>query len=298
MSYPASDSSCPKQIIPLPPLPEQRAIAAYLDRETAKIDALIVKTEQLNALLREKRVALISQAVTKGLDPAAPLKDSGVEWLGEIPRHWEVKRFKYLAAVRSGQVDPTLSEYRECKLVAPNHIQSSTGRLFQATSAEEQGAESGKVPFMAGDILYSKIRPNLHKACHAPYDGICSSDIYPIVPNVKVTAGFLLYIMLSTGFHQETFLEVMGATIPRIDHDSLMNLSFTVPPLAEQQAIAVHLDHETAKIDVLIDKNDQLISLLREKRTALISAAVTGKIDLRNAATSSPSPLVGDGAGG
>ena len=266
----------------MPPLAEQRAIAAFLDRETAQIDALIARTERLNALLREKRVALISHAVTQGLDPAAERKDSGVEWLGEIPCHWEVKRLKYLARVRAGQVDPTLDEFSLHRLVAPNHIQSGTGLLSGATTAEEQGAESGKVPFKAGDILYSKIRPNLHKVCLVPFDGICSSDIYPIVPNVQMATCYLLHIMLSTGFHQETVLEVMGATIPRIDHDSLMNLSFPLPPLAEQRAIAAHLDRQTTKTDALIAKNDQLIALLREKRTSLISAAVTGKIDLRN----------------
>ena len=270
--------------VPLPPLAEQRAIAAYLDRETAKIDALIARTEELNALLGEKRTALISHVVNKGLDPAVELKDSGVEWLGEIPSHWEVKRFKYLATVRTGQVDPTQNAYRQCRLLAPNHIQSGTGLLFETSSAEDQGAQSGKVPFKTGDVLYSKIRPNLHKVCLAPFDGICSSDIYPIVPIPQIAANFLLYTMLTTGFHQLTVLDVMGATIPRIDHESLMQISFPLPTLAEQRAIAAHLDRETARIDALFAKNKQLIALLREKRTALISAAVTGKIDLRNEA--------------
>ncbi len=207
------------------------------------------------------------------------MKDSGVEWLGEIPTNWDVKRFKYLATIRSGQVDPTLNEFRQFRLVAPNHIQSGTGLLFGASSAEEQGAQSGKVPFKTGDVLYSKIRPNLHKVCLAPFDGVCSSDIYPIVPNGRMAPYYLLYTMLSTGFHQLTVLDVMGATIPRIDHESLMHITFPLPPLAEQRAIAAYLDRETAQIDALITKTVQLNALLREKRTALISHAVTKGLD-------------------
>ena len=203
------------------------------------------------------------------------MKDSGVQWLGEIPSHWDVKRFKFLATVRNGQIDPTLDEFLQCTLVAPNHIESGTGSLLEASSAEDQGAQSGKVPFKAGDVLYSKIRPNLHKVCLAPFGGICSSDIYPIVPNTRTEACYLLYTMLSTGFRQLTVLDVMGATIPRIDHESLMQITLPLPPLHEQRAIASYLDRETARIDRLIDKTEALNALLSEKRVALISRAVT-----------------------
>ncbi|MYE26823.1 MAG: restriction endonuclease subunit S [Chloroflexi bacterium] len=264
--------------IPLPPLHEQRAIASYLDAETARIDKLIAKTERLNELLREKRTALISQAVTKGLDAGVALKESGGEWLGEIPRHWDVKRLKFCATIRTAHIDPTLREFSQRKLIAPNHIESSTGRLLEVDSAEEQGAISAKVPFQQGDVLYSKIRPNLHKVCIAPFDGLCSSDIYPLLPNGNIISLYFLYTILCKGFHQLTILQVMGATIPRINQESLMDILISLPPLHEQRAIAAYLDAETARIDRLIGVNDRLIHLLREKRSALISAAVTGKI--------------------
>ncbi len=273
----------------LPPLHEQRAIASYLDRETARIDRLINKTQALNALLREKRVALISQAVTKGLDAGAEMKESGVEWLGEIPVHWDVKRLKHIATVRTTHIDPTLDKFSQYKLVAPNHIESSTGRMLEVDSAQEQGAISAKVPFQQGDVLYSKIRPNLHKVCIAPFDGICSSDIYPLVPNKNSVSSYFLYTILTKGFHQLTVLQVMGATIPRISQESLMDIQIPLPPLHEQRAIASYLDRETARIDALINKNDELIALLREKRSALISAAVTGKISVD--LTPPPGPL-------
>ena len=265
-------------LFPLPPLHEQRAIAAYLDAETARIDKLIAKTERLNELLREKRTALISQAVTKGLDAGVAMKASGVEWLGEIPRHWDVKRLRFCATIRTTHIDPTLREFSQRKLIAPNHIESSTGRLLEVDSAEEQGAISAKVPFQQGDVLYSKIRPNLHKVCIAPFDGLCSSDIYPLLPNGNIISSYFLYTILCKGFHQLTVLQVMGATIPRINQESLMDILIPLPPLNEQRAIASYLDAETARIDRLIGKNDRLIHLLREKRSALISAAVTGKI--------------------
>ena len=158
--------------IPLPPLNEQREIASFLDRETAKLDALIHKSERLITLLREKRQALISHAVTKGLDEHAETRDSGVEWLGQIPSHWEARRLKHCATIRAIQVDPTLEKYRQVKLVAPNHIESSTGRLLEVFSVEQEGVVSAKVPFEKDDILYSKIRPNLHKVCIAPFQGL------------------------------------------------------------------------------------------------------------------------------
>lgn len=126
--------------LPVPPHYDQSAIGAYLDRETTKIDALIAKKERLIELLTEKRTALISHAVTKGLDPNVPLKDSGVEWIGKIPAHWVVRRFRYCCSISEGQVDPKDERYNDRVLIAPNHIESGTGRLLFTESTVEQGA--------------------------------------------------------------------------------------------------------------------------------------------------------------
>lgn len=127
-----------------PPLPEQHAIAAFLDHETARIDALIEKKERLIALLEEKRTALIGHAVTKGLDPSVKMKDSGIEWIGMVPEGWVMLKLKKCVCIKRGQIDPEKQTYRNCILIAPNHIESSTGRLLFTETAEEQSAESGK----------------------------------------------------------------------------------------------------------------------------------------------------------
>src|SRR5690606_33402844 len=134
-----------------------------LDQETTKIDDLISEQRRLIELLQEKRRAVISHAVTKGLNPDAPMKDSGVEWLGEIPRHWDLGKFSREIWIAEGQVDPEQEPYKSMPLIAPNHIESGTGRLLELETAEEQGAISGKYWCESGDVIYSKIRPALAK---------------------------------------------------------------------------------------------------------------------------------------
>ncbi|HXG28579.1 MAG TPA: restriction endonuclease subunit S [Nevskiales bacterium] len=269
----------------LPPKPEQHAIAAFLDRETARIDALMVKKERLIELLQEQRTALITRAVTKGLDPTVPMKDSGVEWLGEIPAHWEVKKWRYCCRVTEGQVAPDDDRYRERILIAPNHIESGTGRILYTETADEQGAISGKYLVAPGDIIYSKIRPALNKVCIADGHWLCSADMYPVaITEKRLEAQFLLYFMLSEPFVRLMVDESMRVAMPKINRDKLSACPLVIPPAAEQCAIAAFLDRETAKLDALIAKVRDAIDRLKELRTALISAAVTGKIDVREAA--------------
>ena len=249
--------------LPLPPLAEQRAIATYLDRETAKIDALIAKTEQLNALLREKRVALISQAVTKGLDPAAPLKESGVEWLGEIPRHWEVQLFKYVARLLYGE-----SLKAEDRVDDDVPVYGSNGIVGYHTIANT-----------ASPVIVVGRKGSFGKVNYSDTPAFAIDTTYFV--DCKASSEDLrwLYYLLQTLELDKTSKD---SAVPGLGREEVYTLRLPLPPLAEQRAIADHLESETAKIDALSAKNDQLIALLREKRTALISAAVTGKIDLRN----------------
>jgi type I restriction enzyme, S subunit len=268
-----------------PPIAEQRAIATFLDRETARIDALVARNERLITLLQERRTALITRAVTKGLDPAAPMKDSGVEWLGEIPAHWEVRPFRYCCRVSEGQVPPDDEQYRDVILIAPNHIESGTGRVLYTETAHEQGAISGKYRVDHGDIIYSKIRPALNKVCIADGNWLCSADMYPIkttVPNVA--AAYLLNFMLSDPFVRLMRDESMRVAMPKVNRDTLASCPLLLPPLSEQLTIVAAIDDQTRRIDALIARIRAAISRLQELRTALISAAVTGKIDLREAA--------------
>lgn len=164
----------------LPQSDEQRAIATFLDHETAKIDALIAKKERLIELLKEKRAALISHAVTKGLDPSVPMKDSKIKWFGDIPEHWDVRKFSREVHIAEGQIDPEVEPYSSMLLIAPNHIESGTGRLLLKQNAADQGAQSGKYLCRAGEVIYSKIRPALAKVTIAPSDCLCSADMYPM----------------------------------------------------------------------------------------------------------------------
>ena len=267
--------------IPAPPLDEQRAIAAFLNRETAKIDALVARKERLIELLQEKRTTLITRAVTRGLDPNVPMKDSGVEWLGEIPAHWEVRQWRYCCHVTEGQVAPDDEQFREKVLIAPNHIESGTGRILHMETADEQGAISGKYLVEPGDIIYSKIRPALNKVCVSAGHWLCSADMYPIsITESHLQTRFLLYFMLSKPFVQLMVDESMRVAMPKVNREKLASCPLLVPDPEEQLALADFIDRETARIDSLIAMVREAIDHLKEFRTALISAAVTGKINV------------------
>jgi type I restriction enzyme S subunit len=268
---------------PIPTHIEKQKIANFLDHETAKIDTLIEKQQQLIALLKEKRQAVISHAVTKGLNPNAPMRDSGVEWLGEVPEHWEVKKFTHCTSIRSGQVDPTIEPYCNFTLVAPNHIESGTGRLIMQETAADQGADSGKYLCKKGEVIYSKIRPALAKVCMSPSDNtICSADMYPIQGVSGLTNEFLFWSLLSTWFTSLVILESDRVAMPKINREKLAEVMLPVPPGNEQREVCTEIERKTEAMDLLIVKAGNAIALANERRTALISAAVTGKIDVRN----------------
>jgi type I restriction enzyme S subunit len=267
----------------LPPLPEQTAIAEFLDRETGKIDELVGEQRRLMELLKEKRQAVISHAVTKGLNPHAPMKPSGIEWLGDVPVGWTVKRFQRCVYVAEGQVDPTNGNFANMSLIAPNHIESGTGRLLALETSAEQGAESGKYLCKTGDVVYSKIRPALRKVCIAPEECLCSADMYPLRPHSGLTARFLFWLILSEQFSALAELESQRVAMPKINRESLKAVMLAVPPIEEQNTTNAFLEAETAKFDTLTAEAQRAIDLLQERRTALISAAVTGQIDVRQA---------------
>lgn len=266
----------------LPSLNEQSAIAAFLDRETAKIDALVAEQEKLIALLKEKRQAVISHAVTKGLNPDAPMKPSGIEWLGDVPAHWSLQQFRRCVFIAEGQVDPEADQYRTMPLVAPNHVESGTGRLTETETAEEQAAESGKYLCQAGDVIYSKIRPALRKVCLAPSDCLCSADMYPLRPYGQLLNEYLLWFILSEQFSGLAVLESERVAMPKINRETLNEVPMLLPPLFEQHRISDHIKSAVGSIDRLVNAASEAISLLKERRSALISAAVTGQIDVRS----------------
>ncbi len=270
--------------VAFPPRTERELIGDHLDRETARIDALVAKKTRFIELLREKRQALITHAVTKGLDPNVTMKDSGVEWLGEVPEHWDVLSFQRCVFIAEGQVDPEKSPYREMILLAPNHIESGSGLLLHTETAEEQSAESGKYLCEKGDVVYSKIRPALRKVCMAPEVSLCSADMYPMRGHSGMSNQFLFWFLLSEPFSAFAVLEADRVAMPKINRESLNSVQLPRPPFSEQLEIVARLSQATTRLDNLRVRTERSVELLKERRSALITAAVTGQIDLRETA--------------
>lgn len=267
-----------------PGLLAQEQIVRFLDRETAKIDALIDKQEQLIATLREDRAATITHAVTRGLSPETHLKETGTRWIDALPQHWIFSRLSRHVSINSGQVDPRNEPYREMILIAPNHVESGTGRLIETETADEQAADSGKYRVTAGQVIYSKIRPNLAKVTIAPVDCLCSADMYGLSTDQnELASGFLMYELLSQPFTDYVIDSSMRVAMPKVNHESLGAAPIWIPPIEEQHAVVKFLDARCANIDALIIKSLEMIETLHEYRSALIANAVTGKIDVREA---------------
>ena len=266
-----------------PPRVEQTQIALFLDHETAKIDSLIAKQEKLIELLKEKRQAVISHAVTKGLNSNVPMKDSGVEWLGEVPEHWKVIKFNHVVQIRNGLVDPRDDKFKNLILYAPNHIEKATGKILYKETAEEQGADSNKYLCFKGEVIYSKIRPALAKvAICEEATALCSADMYPMDSYNGLSNQFLYYFILSDSFTEAVILDSDRVAMPKINRESLSDYKLPIPPMNEQLKIIDFIEMTGKYLDCLETKAVQAIQLMQERRTALISAAVTGKIDVRN----------------
>ncbi|MBX7224140.1 MAG: restriction endonuclease subunit S, partial [Blastocatellia bacterium] len=206
-------------------------------------------------------------------------KDCGVEWPEEVPKYWKILKLRRCLFVAEGQVNPEYSPYKEMVLIAPNHIESNTGKIILLETAEEQGAESGKYLCQEGDVIYCKIRPALRKVCIAPQDCLCSADMYPLRPLKLLFNRFLFWFLLSEQFSTRAILESDRVAMPKINRESLKELSIAFPPIEEQTSIAAFLDFETASLSALIAEQERLIELLKEKRQAVISHAVTKGLD-------------------
>ena len=266
---------------------EQRAIAGFLDRETAKIDALVARKERLIELLQEKRTALITRAVTRGLDPNVPMKDSGVEWLGEIPAHWDVKRTKFAATLYSGHTPSRqIPEYwTDCTIPwfgLADVWQIRDGHVEYVHNTAEKISEIGLVNSAAR--LLPKGTVILSRTASVGFSGILgvematTQDFVNWVCGPSLRPGYLLYVFRSMG--REFRRLTMGSTHQTIYMPDVGGFSTPVPPVPEQVRIVAFVRKETSAINTLIAKIRQAIDHLGEFRTALISAAVTGKIDV------------------
>jgi len=279
--------------IPIPSLREQTAIAAFLDRETAKIDALIAEQQRLIELLQEKRQAVISHAVTKGLNPDAPMKDSGIEWLGEVPEHWEVVRLKHLietgTSISYGIVQPGDPLDGGVPFVQTTNMTSGDFalKLLQRTSTEI-ASQYPRSTLKGGEVLLG-IRASIGAAHVVPNSlagANLSRGVARIVPNIKIESSFLVAALRSDVTFTYWGLSQQGSTFNEVSIATVKELSIAVPPRDEQHEITKFVRVESERLDSLIAEAEQAITLLQERRSALISAAVTGQIDVRGLAGS------------
>ena len=260
--------------IPIPPIAEQRAIAEAL----RDVDALLGAMDQLIAKKRDLKQAAAQQLLSGQTRlPGFELKTGNKKTeIGVIPADWEVRRLLSAVRIANGQVDPKVDPYRSMTLVAPDHIESSTGRLLARVSASDQKAISGKYMFEKGDVVYSKIRPYLKKAILANFDGLCSADMYPLKPSVDVSADFMLAALLGRRFSEYAESVSVRSGMPKINRAELADYSFALPPFPEQQAIAAvfsDMDAELASLERHRDK-------MRTLKQGMMQELLTGKTRL------------------
>lgn len=261
----------------VPSFPEQRRIAEILDAA----DDAIRQTERVIAKLRQVKAGLLHDLLTRGLDAQGRLRDPVAHPeqfkdspLGRIPREWEVKHLTEELSFPTGQVDPKQEPYRGWPLIAPDHIESVTGRLLAIQTAAEQNAISGKYAFEPGDVLYSKIRPYLRKAVLADCVGLCSADMYPLRPSSGLDSRFLLALILGEDFSRFASAVSMRSGFPKINREEFGEYETVLPPFEEQRCIAATLDAADARIRA----EEATLAKLRQVKRGLMDDLLTGRV--------------------
>lgn len=272
-------------VVPTPPFPEQTQIARFLDHETARIDALIEEQQRLIELLKEKRQAVISHAVTKGLDPTVPMKDSGVEWLGEVPAHWDVLPVWMLFQMGRGRV------------ISHDEIAENSGDYPVYSSQTERDGVMGSIntyDFEGDYLTWTTDGANAGTVFRRSGKFNCTNVCGTLLPKRKDDD--LRYFVDAVGICTAAFIR--HDINPKLMNNVMASIKVPAPPLMEQTAIAAYVSAFKDKETVLIQEAFTGISLLQERRSALISAAVTGKIDVRGwqppASIQAPEPAVAE----
>ncbi len=254
--------------ISIPSLSEQQRIVDYLDEKLAKIDERIeVLEKQQDAYARLKK-SVIHQTVTHGLNLNVPLKDSGIEWIGKIPEHWERNRIKDVVSLRNEKTSDTSPKY-----IALENI-VSWDATFIESNAETEGINN---IFKSGDILFGKLRPYLAKGFIPDYDGICSTEFFVMEAKHGVSSLFVRYYILSQRVIDYIKHKVAGVKMPRTNWNEFGSIPLFLPPLPEQQAIASYLDEKCAKIDAAIENIGKQIDASKRLKRALINEVITGQ---------------------
>ncbi|PKO27596.1 MAG: restriction endonuclease subunit S [Betaproteobacteria bacterium HGW-Betaproteobacteria-5] len=290
VSYPAINASDLGRIyVPAPPVGEQTTIAAFLDRETAKIDGLIAEQEKLISLLAEKRQATISHAVTKGLNPDAPMKDSGVSWLGEVPAHWDVVALKYLVSspIIDGPHETPVKHDNGIPFVSAESLSKGFidfDKIWGHISPEDHAKYCKRYSPMRGDILIVKLGATTGTTAIVETDK--EFNVWVPLAAVRLQEGiepkFVCNVLKSNNMKIAYELNWTYGTQQTLGLGTISNLRVPIPPIEEQKEIVKYLDSILPLLNSLSDEASRGIALLKERRSALVSAAVTGKIDVRH----------------
>lgn len=283
-----------KIYIPMPNETEQEAIADFLGDECGKIDAIVADMENQIEILQTYRNAVITKAVTKGLDSSALLKNSGVAWIGEMPQAWTISKIKYLATEKGSLFMD--GDWIESDIIVEEGIRYLTTGNVWAGEYKEQGMghitqktfnKLNCLKVLPGDLVISRLNEPIGRACILPLDKepfyVVAVDIVVLRPNKSCDKRYLMYFMNTNGYAEEAGLTSRGTTMPRISRTILGNLNIVIPPLNEQQAIADYLDDKCAKIDALIKDKQAAVDTMREYKKSLIYEYVTGKKRVKEA---------------
>ncbi|SIO96611.1 restriction endonuclease subunit S [Vibrio spartinae] len=269
-----------------PPLEEQTQIANFLDHETAKIDTLIEKQQQLIKLLKEKRQAVISHAVTKGLNPQAPMKDSGVEWLGEVPEHWDVGRLGYYSRVINGSTPSKVNLSYWDKKEVP-WLSSGSVNQYNITTASDYISEKAlkecSVELLpVGTLVMGMIGQGKTRGMSAitRIEATINQNLAAIIPDSRLDSEYG-HLVLQAAYNEIREC-ARGGNQAALNCELISNFKVTIPPIDEQKQIVVDINTKLNRFDQIIKKTMDFVELSQERRTALISAAVTGKIDVRS----------------
>jgi len=282
----------------MPPLQEQKAIADYLDANAVKVHRFIRNRRRLIEVLTEQKQAIINRAVTRGLDPNVRLKPSGIDWLGDIPEHWEVRRLRNVAEMSVSNVDKHVKEgetpVRLCNYtdVYKNPVITANMPFMQATATLE---EIAAFRLCVGDVIITKDSEEWQDigvpalVAEAADDLICGYHLAILRPMASVTSGrFLAYALQSRAATTQFSLAANGVTRYGLSHGAIKGISIAVPPPDEQTPICDHIDAATASLNAAIRRAQREIDLIREYRTRLIADVVTGKVDVRGLVPTEP----------
>lgn len=268
-----------KKYILLPPIEMQKRIVSYLNLKCAEIDALHTDIEKQIETLEEYKKSIITEAVTKGLDPDVEMKDSGIEWVGMIPKNWNVTKFKYICSVKTNLVN--VKKYQEYPQISPDNVEKDSGILLNYSTVAEAGVISDNHLFFKGQILYSKIRPKLNKATIAPFNGLCSADMYPIETNENTM--FVLYMILSQYFlNQVSLVTEDRVKMPKINQEELGVIKIVLPDnINEQEKIVLYLHQKFQDISKAIEEKKEQLETLEQYKKSIIYEYVTGKKEVQ-----------------